>query len=179
MLDLAIKHKEELQEKFRNTWFDEKYKYWACGNYYEESEIAESTWSYHQFVSLDSSGKVIGYISYHIDRGNDFVDGLNIINFSDNAAVFGLDAGRAIRDIFEKFHFRKLNFVVVIGNPIESTYDKMVSRYGGRIVGTQRKNIKLIDGKYYDEKLYEVLAEDYCCKSRRDEVESVKKGTAA
>lgn len=69
--------------------------------------------------------------------------------------------GNALRDIFEKFHFRKLDFTVVIGNPIESTYDRMVEKYGGRIVGIQKKQVRLIDGQLYDKKLYEILAEDY------------------
>ena len=64
-------------------------------------------------------------------------------------------------DIFEKYNFRKLSFYVVVGNPIEKSYDKMCERYGGRIVGVKRKNTRLIDGKYYDEKLYEILKEDY------------------
>ena len=62
---------------------------------------------------------------------------------------------------FEKFNFRKLNFSVVIGNPIEKSYDRMVKRFGGAICGYQRENVRLFDGKFYDEKLYEVLSEDY------------------
>lgn len=89
------------------------------------------------------------------------MDGLNIINFTDNKATFGMDAGQALRDIFEKFHFRKLVFVVVIGNPIEKTYDRMIARYGGRIIGIQSQQVKLIDGQFYDVKMYEILLDDY------------------
>ena len=110
---------------------------------------------------MDSHGNVIGYIAYGIDRENDNVYALNIVNFSDNKVVFGLDVGQALRDIFEKFNFRKLNFSVVIGNPIEKSYDRMVKRFGGAICGYQRENVRLFDGKFYDEKLYEVLSEDY------------------
>lgn len=161
MLDVAIRHKEELIERFRSVWFDKKYKFWNNSNFYEEWEVAESTWERHQFVSLDSHGNVIGYIAYGIDRENDNVYALNIVNFSDNKVVFGLDVGQALRDIFEKFNFRKLNFSVVIGNPIEKSYDRMVKRFGGAICGYQRENVRLFDGKFYDEKLYEVLSEDY------------------
>ena len=61
----------------------------------------------------------------------------------------------------EKYNFRKLNFYVIAGNPAEKAYDKMIKRYGGRVVGYRRKNTRLFDGKYYDEKLYEVMREDY------------------
>lgn len=161
MLDLALNHKEELCRKFRNTWFSEKYKFWACSNYYEEHVLKESTWDGHQFVSLDNKGDVIGYIGYGIDRVNDVADGLSAVNFTDNKVIYGIDIGNALIDIFEKFHFRKLNFCVVIGNPIESTYDRLTKKYGGRIVGTQKEQIRLYDGKYYDLKMYEILSEDY------------------
>lgn len=161
MLDIAIRHKEELIERFRAVWFDEKYKFWNYSNFYEEWEVAESTLERHQFASLDSEGHVIGYIAYGIDRNNDYVYALNIINFSDNRIAFGLDVGRALQDIFEKFHFRKLCFSVVVGNPIEKSYDKIIKKYGGRSVGIQRAHVKLMDGQFYDEKLYEVFAIDY------------------
>lgn len=166
MLDIAINHKDRLIERMRETWFQEKYKFWNNANYYEEQGIAESTWVDHQFVSLDSKGDVIGYIGCKIDRSNDYVYCLNIINFTDNKAVFGMDAGKVLKDIFEKFHFRKLCFSVIIGNPIEKTYDKLVERYGGRICGYQREHTHLIDGQFYDEKLYEILAKDYFEKKR-------------
>ena len=161
MIDLAINHEDELRKKFRSTWFSEKYKFWTCTNYHEDFKLAESTWVDHQFVSLDSSGKVIGYISYSIDRADDLVYGLSIINFTDNKVTFGIDVGNVIQDIFEKFHFRKLNFIVVVGNPIESTYDRMIEKYHGRIVGVQKKQVRLFDGRFYDKKLYEILLEDY------------------
>lgn len=161
MLDIAIRHKEELIERFRAVWFDEKYMFWNYSSFYEEWEVAESTLERHQFASLDSEGHVIGYIAYGIDRSNEYVYALNIINFTDNRIVFGMDCGQALRDIFEKFHFRKVNFSVVVGNPIEKSYDKIIRRYGGAVCGYQRQNVKLIDGRFYDEKLYEILAEDY------------------
>lgn len=166
MLDVAIKHKDRLTERFRETWFQDKYKYWNYANYFEEMPIADSTWVEHQFVSLDSDGELIGYIGYKIDRSNDFVYALNIINFTDNKAVFGMDAGQVLRNIFEKFHFRKLFFSVVIGNPIEKTYDKMIERYGGEIVGVHKEHVRLIDGKFYDEKLYEILEKNYFQKTK-------------
>lgn len=161
MLDVAIKHKDRLTERFRETWFQDKYKYWNYTNYFEEMSIADSTWVEHQFVSLNSKGDVIGYIGYKIDRSNDFVYALNIINFTDNKVTFGMDLGKALTNIFEKFHFRKLCFSVIVGNPIEKAYDKMIEKFGGRISGYQKEHVRLIDGQFYDEKMYEILAKEY------------------
>lgn len=161
MLDIAIKHQIELKEKMRDIWFSEKYKYWNCSVWYNEKEICLDTWSNHQFVSLNKSGEVIGYIGYEINRANEYCNSLNIINFSDDKVTFGIDLRQALKDIFEKFKFRKLKFSVVVGNPIETSYDELVKKYGGKIVGVYKKDVKLFDGEYYDHKYYEIFREDY------------------
>lgn len=160
MLEPAIKYKEQLEKLQYDTWFNDKYKYWHCDVYYDYINIDENTWNRHQFVSVVNE-TVIGYISYNISRSNNSVDCLSILNFSDNKAAFGMDLGQALRDIFEKYKFRKLTFVVVVGNPIEKSYDKMIKKYGGRIVGIKKEDVKLVDGKYYDKKIYEILASEY------------------
>lgn len=160
MLDIANKYEKELQELFMNTWFDEKYKYYY-GNYYNEFKVDNSTYDRHQFISKDIKGKIIGYISYNIDRASHIVDGLNIINFTDDKITFALDLKIVLKDIFEKFKFRKITFCVVVGNPIEKSYDKIIKKYNGEIVGIQRKHAKLVDGEYYDVKIYEIFLEDY------------------
>lgn len=162
MLDIAINHEEELKQLFRSVWFKDKYKYWNCDNYYEDWRAEESTWVNHQFASV-RNGSVIGYIGYMINRaGQDEAYNLNIINFEERPSItFAKDLGQALEDSFERYKFRKLSFSVVIGNPIEKSYDKMCEKYGGRIVGVKRKQVRLIDGELYDEKLYEILREDY------------------
>ena len=178
MLDLALNHQTELIKKLRNTWFDDKYKYYEYSTYCSDVKLAEDTWNAHQFVSIDASGEIIGFIQYDISRTTLNCSGLGIINFSNDNLIFGKDVKRAIQDIFEKFHFNKLSFCVVVGyvflhrfhkfspglvvgNPIEEQYDKLVDKYGGRVVGVQLSQTKLIDNKFYDVKLYEISADNY------------------
>lgn len=161
MLDLAIKYTDQVIQKFRETWFKDKYKFFHCSNYFEDWAVKDTTWNNHQFVSVRNE-EVIGYIGYNIDRSWDLVNDLCIINFEESPSmVFAADMGHAIRNIFEKYNFRKVCFSVIVGNPIESSYDKMCLKYGGRIVGIRKKNARLIDGCFYDEKLYEIFREDY------------------
>lgn len=161
MLDVAINHVETLQSKFRQMWFQDKYKYWNYFPYFTDFEVSQDSWNKHQFVSLDKNNEIIGYIGYEINRSAYNCDSLNIINFTDDPIIFGVDLRQALKDIFEKFKFNKLNFSVVIGNPIEKAYDKIIAKYGGRIVGIQAKEAKLFDGEYYDVKLYEIQRESY------------------
>lgn len=169
MLFPAIEYETQLIDKFRSTWFKEKYKYYHCGNFFEDLEIHNSTLANHQFVSV-RDGEVIGYIGYGIDRLNgDVVYGLNIANFEDTPSItFSVDLGRALKDIFEKFSFRKLRFSVIVGNPIEKSYDKMCKKYGGNIVGIEKENVRLMDGNYYDEKFYSILRTDYLKATRKE-----------
>ena len=160
MLEPAIKYKDQLEKLQLDIWFNDKYKYWNGGIYYQTLTIDVDSWNRHQFVSV-INGEVIGYISYNISRGDNSVHSLSIMNFTENKTAFGIDLGYALKDIFERYKFRKLNFDVVVGNPIEKSYDKMIKKYGGRIVGTYKEDVKLIDGEYYDKKLYEILSDEY------------------
>lgn len=161
MLDIALKYTDELKKLHINTWGNDKYKYYNYRSFYELPKFEESTWDGHDFVSLDKNGKIIGAIGYSINRPTDSVCGLGILNFTDDKLTFGRDVLQAIKDIFEKYNFRKLSCCVVIGNPIEKTYDRLITKYGGRIVGIERAETKLSDNKYYDVKRYEILREDY------------------
>lgn len=96
-------------------------------------------------------------MGYSIDRTNDSVDAIMAVNFSDNKVVFGNDLMQMIDDIFCKFNFRKMTFTVVVGNPIERSYDRLVKLVGGNIVGVYEHHVKLMDNQYYNEKIYEVM----------------------
>lgn len=161
MLDTALKYTDQLKKLHINTWHNEKYKYYNYRSFWAMPKFEESTWDGHDFVSLNKNGEIIGAIGYSIIRPTESVCGLGILNFTDNQLTFGRDVLQAIKDIFEKYNFRKLSCCVVIGNPIEKTYDRLIPRYGGRIVGIEKEETKLCDNKYYDVKRYEILREDY------------------
>ena len=161
MIEIAQLHKDELTNKFHKTWFVDKYKYYHADTFYSEFKVDEDTWNKHQFASI-YAGFVRGYIGYCINRRTNNVDGLCAINFDgEHPGVFGQDLGNVVIDIFERYKFNKLNFSVIVGNPIEKSYDKLIEKYGGRVVGYFEKHVKLIDGEYYDEKFYEIMAGNY------------------
>ncbi len=164
MLDLAYKYEEKIKNLMFDTWYDEKYMFYHSSPYHtiwENPKNDDGDWSCREFVSLNSKGEVIGVIGYHVNRVYDIADGFGAINFTDNKITFGMDLVQVIDDIFCKFNIRKLEFCVVVGNPIEKNYDKMVAKYGGNITGIKHKHTKLIDGNYYDHKEYEIFREDY------------------
>jgi hypothetical protein len=164
MLEYAKKHEDKLRELFLDIAFDPFYQFEALMNYRNTFELPRDTWAVNNFVSV-YEGNILGIIGYEIKRPENAVNGLYIAHFGGPEAphryIFGKDTMTAIKDIFEKYRFNKLNFIVVIGNPIEKTYDRLVKRYNGRIVGIRKQETRLIDGRLYDLKEYEILADSY------------------
>lgn len=159
MIDIAQKYSEQLKLKIANTIYDLKYMFARAGVTYEYTP-EKSTWNKHEFVSMKDS-EIIGYISYNINRNDYSVSGLYIINFTDDKITFGRDLGIILDDIFRKFNFRKLTFGVYVGNPIEKSYDAAIKKFGGRIIGVEKEASRLLDGKFYDYKQYEIFREEY------------------
>jgi hypothetical protein len=164
MLEYAKKHENRLRELFTDVAFDPFHQFEQYTNYREIFKLPEDTWDANHFVSVYNND-VLGMIGCQIKRAENSACGLRIIHFGGAEAprryVFGKDVMTAVKDIFEKYRFNKLNFVVVRGNPIEKTYDKLIERYNGRIVGVKEQEAMLIDGKLYDVKEYEILAGRY------------------
>lgn len=161
MLRPAILHQEDLvQTMINKCWFNEYYKYFNQG-WNEVEKIEESTEKTHQFVSVNKNGQLCGIIFYHIDRRTNSVCGLNAASFRADKLTFAKDLRQAIDDIFCKFNFRKLCFGVVIGNPVERTYDRFIERYGGRIAALYKEDTLLQDGTLADIKVYELFKTEY------------------
>ena len=174
MLDNARKYVEELRNKLIDAWYDERYKYYFVGNWHKEYSPPQDDWEEMCFVSLDKDGNILGLISYRLDRNISSAYDFGAINLSDNKSVFGMDLYRVIDNIFCKFNMQRIEFNVVCGNPIEKSYDKMVTKCGGRIIGTRRRAAKLLDNQVYDDKLYEILKEDYLKSKRQAEPKLLK-----
>jgi len=160
MIDIANKYESELKDLFYGTWYDEKYKFYGDG-YNNEYVKSESNWNQCEFVSKDSNGSIIGYITYQLNRVNESVTSIAIINFTNNKITFGLDLFHVLNDLFIKYNVRKISFTITVGNPIEKMYDKFILKYGGRIVGIKKEETMLYDGQFYDNKIYEIFKTDY------------------
>lgn len=184
MLDLAYKCEEEIKQLMMETWYNPNYMFFHSAPYRDIFQLpkTDGDWNYRGFVSLDNNHQIIGYISYTINRTHDLVSNIAIINFSDlqkDKITFGRDVVKVVDDIFCKFNLRKIEFYVLIGNPIEKTYDRLVKRYGGNITGIKHKSIKLLDGNYYDQKEYEIFREDYIAATEhiREKLNKINGGT--
>lgn len=162
MLKVAYLYRDEVNIKMADIAFNPKYMFYNMGTCrYFDYKIADNSWEVMQFVSVNKDNCVDGYLCAYIDRDNNKISSLGIVNFQDTNLAFAYDLRDFLISLFDKFNYRKIEFSVIIGNPIERSYDKIILKYGGRIVGVKKESAKLIDNKYYDEKMYEIFKNDY------------------
>ena len=180
MIDLAIKHVAEINERYYDAWFDPRYQYFfgqRARFQFEASDCLDRSETYlnRGFASLNPDGKVIGYIGYSMDTSIGLVHQLEIIKFSDDGkdtGTFGLDMYKVFKDCFDKFNANTIEFWVYVGNPIERSYDRICERLGGRILCTQNKRGILLDGTLLDRKVYQITKEEYlAARKKNDEIE--------
>ena len=114
-----------------------------------------------QMVSVDKDDNVVGYLCAYLDRQANKVSGISAINFCDLNMTFSKDFYIFLSDLFTKYKFNKIEWRVVVGNPAEKMYDKIIRKYGGNIIGVQHQSTMLQDRALCDEKFYELFREDY------------------
>lgn len=101
-------------------------------------------------VNVDKDDRVLGFFRANISKESDKISSIGIINFYNRNIVFSRDMYNFLIGLFEKFNFRKIEWTVVVGNDnAEKIYDKIINKYGGRIVGIKNKSTNLIYGLYY------------------------------
>ena len=142
--------------------FKDKYKYYNNNNYWNyEIELKKDSWNQVEMVSVDKNDKVIGYLCAYFERSSNKVSGIAAINFEDVSITFSKDFYKFLINLFEVHNANKIEWTVVVGNPAEKLYDKLINRFGGMIVGINHDTTILGDGKLYDMKEYEMFKCDY------------------
>jgi len=159
MLQPAKMYEKELQELKLKTFFNPKYK-WCYLGYNMEIPIYNSRWEYIQMVSVIEN-KVIGFLEASMDRPEGFVSKIFMVNFTEDKRFF-IDIKNFLEYLIYEVEVLKIDFSVIVGNPIEKKYDHLIKKFGGKIIGTMKGNV-LIGSKYYDQKLYEFINDYYEC----------------
>lgn len=176
MLKLAYPYQDALNKAWQACVFQEKYQFYNVGNWWEyKIELDHGSWDNIQMISVGASGEVLGYFGVHIDRLSNKVSNIGAINFGEVNFIFSKDFYQFMTELFTKHRFRKVEWVVIVGNPAEHLYDKLIAKYGGRVVGIRRGSVITADGVVRDEKEYELFLEDYYSKTGNSELGSLSR----
>lgn len=161
MLEIAYIHNAELQEKFAQIAFNERYKYyWRNGRVNYGVQILSDSWDKLQFVSINEEGQLVGYLACDIARYLNYAYNFEVISFVEGRnETLSKDMHNMIAFVLHEMKMDKIVWSVVEGNPIQTFYDRMVEVHGVRKVGTFKNDCKLWDGTVCDVTYYEHLRE--------------------
>jgi len=160
MLKRAKKYSDEIND-FIMDYDNREYLKYYTGLYFQEKEFSSDEWNSISVVSI-RGGKVLGFFSAGIDRSSHNVSNFGIFNMSKIPdPTFVRDLFKFVDELFTVYKFGKIDFFCYAGNPAEKQYDKAIGKLGGRIVGTKKKEQRLYDGTMADQKMYEILSENY------------------
>jgi hypothetical protein len=168
MIELAKKYEDQLKSIFYDTVLDDSFRWEWLGTGREWIEPSDKTWGKLNLVSVHN-GKVLGEMGYEIDSMARIAHRFYTAHFSkDNGFIFMKDLMTCVKDIFKKYGLNKLSCSVIIGNPAEKIWDKLVLNFGGRIIGYREQDVCMEDGKLYDVKEYEIMAKNYFEEANRE-----------
>ena len=170
MFESAHNYKEELKQKLIKCWYKDKYIYYFAGEY-NELQIGNNADYRHDLAHINPvTNEVDGLFSYNYDGRSRSMSGFGLVSFTDNGALLMKDVIKHIIEKFENGDAQRVEFWAFEDNPAVKQYDRIISKYGGKKVGTLHRT-NWFDGKYHDCIVYEILAEDliYKSKSHMDE----------
>jgi len=155
MLEPAIAHKEELQQKFaKEIYSDRWFLYSSRAGSHNIPEITDDD-NWYIYAVLDKT-EVVGYFSYYIDP---------LTNCASRFALYSFKPGnlRVVIDTFAKLEqlvkvCHRLEWSVVEGNPAERAYDKFCKKHNGRKL-IFRDALKDPSGNYRNECIYEIITD--------------------
>ena len=102
MLANALLYEDQLEILMKETWYDDKYKFYhGTYNSYNDEKINDD-YNKRSFVSVDPNGDVIGYIKYNVDRVSNQAYEFGMINFREPNIIFSMDVLKVFDDIFCK-----------------------------------------------------------------------------
>jgi len=159
MLKPARNYRVELEHNLRDTWYDERYKFYHSDSYRGDFNLEDDNRWF--FVSVDERDNVIGYISFVVDRDANQVRSVGAISFQLGNLIFAKDLIYLVDDIFTKYHFNRLEWCCVSGNPVLPTYIRWCTKHGGQQVAHEHECVRTIDGVVRDSFTFEILAKNY------------------
>ena len=158
MLKNAKNYEEEVKRKLRDTWYDPEYQYYHSGSYFSDLEMNDD--SHYYFVSCVGD-RIIGFLSYRINRAVNSVSQFGAISFEKGSATFARDVAQAIDDIFNKYHYNRLEWYCIDGNPVADYYLKFCKDHGGTVMAVEHECVRTLDGSIRDSIGFEILAKNY------------------
>ena len=153
MLIPAVNRKEDVYVKFAEILYTEDYWYyvgWAGCHDIPKIEPEDDRWDW---ISVDKTGEICGFMSYHIDPVTDRVSHFGIISFNHKSIIFAQDFKKKMDELVKEHH--TLEWRMIGGNPVKKHYDAFCKKYNGSC-HEYHDVCRDLNGKYRNEYVYEI-----------------------
>ena len=157
MLVPAVLHKEEIQKKFKEYYYtdDMMYETGSLSNWTPCIEEAPESGRF-QYAILNSKGKLIGYLDYHVDWYCSCASRFGIISFDRGNPIIGKDLFNELNKLINDYRLHRIEWRMIGGNPAERGYDRFCNKFNGT-KHILRDAIKDKYGNYHDDIIYEII----------------------
>jgi hypothetical protein len=157
MLIPAILKKEEIKKAFQSFYYTDDMLYETGGMCSWFPNIPEQTddGGDIQYAIMDGD-KLIGWFGYYIDFYNSCANCFGLFSFDRGNPVIGTDVYKEFKKLWNTYNLHRIEWRMIGGNPVESTYDKLCAKYGGNkcILHDAMKDRR---GVYHDNVIYEIV----------------------
>ena len=158
MLAPASQYQTQLSKLWAEKATDPDYLYWHVDIHYNPlADIRNTNYRKDEWVSV-VDGEVVGYFCVLVDKNTRSANDMSIASFK-KSKQYGYDFVTFIKTLERKYRY--VRWAAVDGHPHEKHYLSILKRYNGRVVGVFKNKIKLLNGRLYDEKWYEINNENH------------------
>lgn len=156
-LHLAYGYKDALQReyiKFLESGRAVNYIFGVHADYDVKTDT--TSWNMLEFVSVSDTGVLLGYFHAGISRAEPKVSSLSVMRLTgERSFTFSRDFYSFCDKIFHDPQFIKVQWTAFTDTENERMYDRLYKKYGARIVGIKKKDIRDLNGNLRNVKIYE------------------------
>ena len=156
MLKPAILYKDELAKLFAEQLYTVDYFYYNGYPHANSLPDIKAEDEHYQYAIIDND-KIVGYFAYRGCASTETACCFGAYSFDRGNITVGKDILRKMRELIKTY--RRVEWRMIGGNPVQKTYDMFCTKYGGRKVVLHRV-CKDNSGHYHDEHIYEIVKED-------------------
>ena len=157
MLKPAICYKTEIENAIKQFYYTDDMMYYTGSNHSSSMEIpVDSNDGDYHYAVTGTDGRLIGYITYYVDRYSSCARGFGAFSFERGNIIMGQELLRLFERLINTLH--RVEFRAVEGNPAVKHYDRFLQLHadiGKKHILTDA--FKDTNGKYHDDYIYEFV----------------------
>lgn len=158
MLKPAICYKEEIESALKEYFYTDDMMYYTgwIGDSLIKVNESNDYGDIYQYAVTGKENKLIGYISYRIDRYSSCAYNFGAFSFDRGNPIMGMELYKLIEELISTLH--RVEFRAISCNPATKSYDRLFEKHINIAYKHVLKDVfKDKNGLYHDEYIYEFV----------------------